>query len=167
MLVAQLRAVSTGDLPFPSAPALAVQSEVAERAPLEKFLHAQPYLVGATQKLIGLPAENAVAGFLRGAKLVTAIRKLFLHREPPNQGREPLQARVEVETAKPNLTVIYTNGYYIGTLKQLGVSTPASANVAYGLYRFGIEVNGFPFFQESLVSVPDQLRISLDLIPQD
>jgi hypothetical protein len=80
---------------------------------------------------------------------------------------EPPQARVAVETAKPNLTVIYTHGYFLSTMKQLGVSTPASGNLAYGLYRFGIEVKGFHIFQESLVSVPEQLRISIDLVPEN
>jgi hypothetical protein len=115
------------------------------------------------RKLIGLPAYNAEGGFLRGAKLDVDARRPFSPPEPPDHQQEPPRARVAVETAKPNLTVVYTNGHLPGTLKQFGVSTPASASVAYGLCCFGIEVDGFPFFQESLVSVPDQLRVSLDL----
>jgi hypothetical protein len=165
MLIAQLRTVSAGDVPFPSAPAAPTQSAVAE-ASLKELALTQPYLVGATQRLIGLPKDRAEAGFIRGAKLDADARLPFSPVEPLDQRQEPPQARVSVETAMPNLTVVYTHGYFLSTLKQLGVSTPASASVAYGLYRFGIEVKGFHVFQESLVSVPDQLRISLSLVPQ-
>jgi hypothetical protein len=167
MLVTQLRAVSMGDLPFPSALALSVQSTVADKAPSEELLHAMPCFIGATEKLIGLPAENAEAGFIRGAKLDADAREPFSPPAPPEPEHEPPRARVAVDTAKPNLTVIYTNGYFNSSLRQLGLSTPASASIAYGLYRFGIETKGLHFFQDSLVSVPDQLRISLDIEPQD
>jgi hypothetical protein len=165
MLVAQLRAASTGELPFPSAPAPSVQSAIAEAAP--ELALDQPYLVGATQKLVALPADNAEAGFLRGAKLDTNVRMRLSTAGLPDQSQDPPQALVAVETAMPNLTVVYTHGYFLSTLKQLGVSTPATGCLAYGFYRFGIEVKGFHVFQASLVSIPDQLRVSLNLVPQD
>jgi hypothetical protein len=167
MLIDQLRAVSTGELPFPSAQALPVQIAVSEKAGLGELTRVQPYLFGEGQKLVGLPSSDAEAGFVRGAKLDIDARAPFSPPEPPDPGQEPPHARVAVETAKPNLTVVYTNGYFISTLKQLGVSTPASANIPYGLYRFGLEVEaGLHFFQESLVSIPDQVRVWLSLEPQ-
>ena len=116
--------------------------------------------------MVGLPAENAEAGFVRGAKLDTDIRAPFSPPEPPDQKQEPPRARVAVETRRPNLTVVYTHGYFSGTY-QLGVSTPAIGSVAYGFYRFGIEFKGFHWLQESLVCVPDQLKVSLDLVPKE
>jgi hypothetical protein len=162
MLIDQLRGMSTGELPFPCAPAGLIQ-----RTDIGELSRAQPYLYGEAQKLVGLPAFNAEAGFVRGAKLDIDARAPFSPPEPPDQGQEPPHARVAVETVRPNLTVIYTNGYFISTLKQLGVSTPASSNVAYGLYRFGLELEGLHIFQESLVSVPEQVRVSLPFGPRE
>jgi hypothetical protein len=163
MLVAQLRSMSIGDDLFPSAPAPRVQSAVAEALPRE-VARTQPYFFGASQKLVGLPKDNAEAGFVRGAKLDIDVRMSFSGCGPPELAQE---ARVAVETAKPNISVVYTHGYFLSTLKQLGVSTPAIGSLGYGLYRFGIEVDGFHLFQESLVSIPDQLKIWLDLEPRD
>jgi hypothetical protein len=181
MLIAELWKVSSHDSPFPSASAAPVQEAVVERVRSDE-VWSLPYFAGTTERLVGLPAVNAEAGFLRGAKLDTDVRAPFSRREaprddefppppadnppPPADDDEPPRARVAVETAKPNLTVVFTNGYFASTRKQLGVSTPAIASIAYGLYRFGIEIQRFQWFQESLVSVPDQLRISLDLVPQ-
>jgi hypothetical protein len=158
MLVAQIREASTGELPFPSAPALDAQLAVGGH---------QPYFLGPTQKLVGLPAENAEAGFVYGAKLDADIRAPFSPPAPLDQKEEPPRARVAVETRRPNLTVVFTHGYFDSSLEQFGISTPAVRSVAYGRYRFGIEVKGFHCFQESLVSVPEQLKVSLDLVPKD
>jgi hypothetical protein len=164
MLVAELRKVSTDEMPFPSAHAGSVQQTVAAQlGKRTKLATAQPYFVGPDEELVGLPAENAEVGFIRGAKLDTDIRVPFSGRKPHNASEEPPRARVAVETEKPNLTVIYTHGYFASTLTQLGVSTPASGSVAYGLYRFGIETKGRQLFQDSLVSVPHQLTVFLDL----
>jgi hypothetical protein len=165
MLVAELRTASTEELPFPSAPADPLQFAVNGKVE-EKLKRAQPFFIRAAAKLLGLPAKNAEAGFIRGAKLDTDLRVPFSPPQPPDQEHEPPRARLAVSTAKPNLTVVYTHGYF-SSVYQLGVSTPASGSVAYGWYRFGIEVKGFHFFQESLVSVPDQLKVSLDLVPRE
>src|SRR5262245_44571630 len=99
MLVAQLRKVSTGELPFPSAPAEPVQRDAVGG----ELRLAQPYFFGPTQRLVGLPAENAETGFVRGAKLDTDIRLPFSPPEPLDQGQEePPRARVAVETRRPN-----------------------------------------------------------------
>jgi ribosome assembly protein YihI (activator of Der GTPase) len=163
MLVAQLRTASTDELPFPSAPADAVQHAVAvaaEEKSLE-LLRFHPFFFWSRGKLVALPAENAEAGFVRGAKLDTDIRAPFSSHEPLDLNEEPPRARVAVETS-PNLTVIYSHGYFASTTKQLGISTPACGTLAYGLYRFGLEIKGYHLFQESLVCVPEQLRVLLD-----
>jgi hypothetical protein len=161
-LVAEIRSASPSGAPFPFAPAPLVQSAAAKALP--EAARAQPYFFGASQNLVGLPKENVEAGFVRGAQLDVDVR--MSSPMQPLTGQETAGAQVAVETPKPNITVVYTHGYFLSTLKQLGISTPALGHLAYGLYRFGIEVDGYHLFQESLVSIPDQLRVRLDLEPQ-
>jgi hypothetical protein len=167
ILVDHIRLASTGELPFPSAAANLVQFAALEKADDLGLSHLQPLFYGDGHKFVGLPTENAEAGFVRGAKLDTDLRVPFSPPEPPDQVQEPPRARVAVETEKPNLTVVWTHGYFTSRLGQLGVSTPATGNLAYGLYRFGLEHMGRHWFQESLVSVPDQLRVSLEITIKD
>lgn len=163
-LVAHLRRSSTRQLPFPSVRADVIQYAVARENRAEA--HLQPYFFG-DQSLIGLPAKRAALGFVRGAKFDAILRRPFSPPTPLDEAEDPPRARIAVETRKPNLTVVYTNGYFASSLMQLGPSTPASGNVAFGLYRFGIEWENAHIFQDSIVSVPDQLRIYLDLAPKD
>jgi len=160
VLVSELRKQATDQHPFPSAPAEAVQIAAAKRA--DEFAKSQPYLT-PTHLLIALPAENAEAGFVHGANVDVNVRAPFSPLFKPPDNEEPPMARVAVRTKKPNLTVVYTHGRFMSTLTQLGVSTPAAGNLAYGFYCFGIEVNGFSWFQKSLVIVPNQLDVLLEL----